>query len=251
MPQLETLDIAFRYPVANRDVQRELLRRPRMTQVTLPKLCWFAFKGASAYLEALLLCMMAPRLASVQVIFFNQLSFSLPHLQTFLNTAENLRFGSAKLVFMPHGVSMSVYPHEGARMYAMSVDVRCGHVDWQVASSAQIFSVLREALSTVEDLTLEYRRRVVSSEWRNEADRTQWRDLLRPFNNVKTLRMNPGLVDQLSHSLQLDDGESPTELLPELKELSYSPFSLSSIHSFIPFIDARRIAGRPVTLIRR
>ncbi|KAH9953962.1 hypothetical protein BC827DRAFT_1387019, partial [Russula dissimulans] len=88
MPQLETLGITFRSPVANHDVQRELLRRPRMTQVTLPNLCWFGFKGASAYLEALLPCMMTPRLAKLQVMFFNQLSFSLPRLQTFLNTAE-------------------------------------------------------------------------------------------------------------------------------------------------------------------
>jgi len=184
-------------------------------------------------------------------MFFNQLSFSLPRLQTFLNTVENLRFGSAKLTFMRDRVSVSVYPYKGARTYAMYMSVRCGHLDWQVASLAQIFSVLRTALSTVEDLTLEYWRRVVSTEWRNGADRTQWRDLLRPFNNVKTLRMESWLVNQLSQSLQLDDGESLMELLPELKELSYSSFTLPGIHAFTSFIDARRIAGHPVTLIHR
>ncbi|KAH9955737.1 hypothetical protein BC827DRAFT_1158090 [Russula dissimulans] len=240
MPQLETLGTTYRSFVADRDVQREL-RRPRMTQ--------FAFKGASAYLEALLPCMMAPRLAKLRIVFFNQLTFPLPHLQTFLNTAENLRFGSAKLMFMQDRASMSVYPYKGARMYALNMNIGYGHLDWQVASLAQISSMLREALSTVEDLTLEYGCWILSSEWRNEPDRTQWRDLLRPFNNVKTLRMDTMLVDPLSHSLRLDDGESPMEVLPELKELSYSPLYLSGIHAFTPFIDARRIAGHPVTQI--
>jgi hypothetical protein len=38
MPQLETLGIAFHSPVLNRDVKRELLRRPLTTHVTLPSL---------------------------------------------------------------------------------------------------------------------------------------------------------------------------------------------------------------------
>jgi len=182
-------------------------------------------------------------------MFFNQLSFSLPRLQTFLNTVENLRFGSAKLTFMRDRVSVSVYPYKGARTYAMYMSVRCGHLDWQVASLAQILSVLRTALSTVEDITLESRGRNMSSEWREEADHTQWRDLLGSFGNVKTLRVRTGLVRKLARSLRSDDGESPVELLPELKELSYSP--LCDINAFTSFIDARCIAGRPVTLVRR
>jgi len=54
MPQLEALGITFRSPVRNLDVKRDLLRRPPMTHVTLPNLGLFWFKGASAYLEALL-----------------------------------------------------------------------------------------------------------------------------------------------------------------------------------------------------
>jgi len=119
--------------------------------------------------------------------------------------------------------------------------------DWQVASTAQIFSVLRSAFSAVEDLTLEYWRYDVSSESHNEADRTQWRDLLRSFTNVKTLRVGFRLISRLSHSLQLEDGESPLELLPELKELSYSDHHDDA---FTAFIDARRIASRPVTVVR-
>src|SRR5712675_2443311 len=70
MPQLETLGIAFHSPVPNRDVKQELLHKPLTTHATLPNLRWFVFKGASAYLEALLSCMTAPLLAKLQVGFF-------------------------------------------------------------------------------------------------------------------------------------------------------------------------------------
>jgi len=248
MPQLETLGISFHSPVPNRDVKRELLRRPLTTHATLPNLRWFGFKGASAYLEALLPCMTAPLLAKLQVTFFNQVTFHLPRLLQFLNTAENLRFSSATLIFREEWFSVIVYPNKEARMYALCIEVFCLHLDWQVASTAQIFSVLRSAFSAVENLTLEYRWYGVS-EWRNEADRTQWRDLLRSFSNVKTLRLDFELVDQLSRSLQLEDGESAMELLPELKELSYSDRRKFD-SAFTSFIDARQIAGHPLTVAR-
>jgi len=250
MPQLEILRIVFDSPVPNRDVRRELLRRPRTTQVTLPNLRSFGFKGASAYLEALLPCMTAPLLATLRVLFFNQLTFHLPRLLDFLGTAANLRFSSATLIFQENKISIWVYPNKEARMYALYMDVGCRHLDWQVASAAQIFRVLRSALSAVEDLTLEYWKYGVSSGWRNEAGRTQWRDLLRSFTNVKTLQVDFKLVDQLSRSLRLEDGESPVELLPELKELSYHTLPKFD-DAFTAFIDARRIAGRPVTVGRR
>jgi len=241
MPQIETLGITFHSPFPNRDVEWELLRRPRMTQVTLPNLSWFAFGGASAYLDALLSCITAPRLAKLRVIFFHQLTFRLPHLVEFLNTAASLRFRRARLSFEEDQVSMWVYPDTKAETYALCVEVGCRQFDWQVASTAEILRVLRVPFSAVEDLALDG----VSSVPRDVV-RTQWHDLLRLFSNVQTLQVESGLVEQLSRSLQLDDGESPMELLPALKQLVY-PRHLH-ILAFTQFIDARRIAGRPVTL---
>ena len=63
-----------------------------------------------------------------------------------------------------------------------------------------------------------------SSEEHNEVDRTELCKLLRSFSNVKTVRIDNGLVEELFRSLQLDDddGDLPLELLPELQELTYS-----------------------------
>ena len=106
--------------------------------------------------------------------------------------------------------------------------------------SSQIFSV-------VEYLTLAHRVHSQSSEEHNEVDRTEWRKLLRSFSNVKTLRIDDGLVRELSRCLQLEDGEHPLELLPELQELRY-PGSSDADDAFTSFIDARQNTDRPVIL---
>jgi hypothetical protein len=102
--------------------------------------------------------------------------------------------------------------------------------------------------SAVEHLTLEHEVHSQSSEEHNEVDRTEWRKLLRPFSNVKTLRIDNGLVEELSRCLQLEDGELPLELLPELQELTYFG-SGDTGDAFTSFIDARQNAGRPITLV--
>jgi hypothetical protein len=49
MPQLESLEIAFTFPVPNRAVQRQLTQTPITTHITLPNLRRFGFRGVSAY----------------------------------------------------------------------------------------------------------------------------------------------------------------------------------------------------------
>jgi hypothetical protein len=64
---------------------------------------------------------------------------------------------------------------------------------------------------------------------------------------VKSLRIDDGLVKELSRCLPSEDGEHPLELLPELQELTYIG-SGSADDAFTSFIDMRQNAGRPVAL---
>ncbi|KAH9981783.1 hypothetical protein BJV74DRAFT_65378 [Russula compacta] len=116
MPQLETLGITFHSPVPNRDVKMELLDTPIITHVTLPNLRWFGFKGASAYLEALLPGITTPLLEKLQILYFNQLTFSATCLLEFMSSIENFRFSSARFEFYDAGVAVGVYPREGAKI---------------------------------------------------------------------------------------------------------------------------------------
>ena len=253
MPQLELLAIGFHSPVPNREVEIQLLDTPTMTHITLPNLRWFLFEGVSIYLEALLPRMTTPLLKQLEIIFFNQLTFPVPHLLQFIDTRENLRFHSAVFRFSPRGLTMQVYPQNGAKIYALGMKVLCTCLGWQVASAAQIYDALRTAFSAVEHITLHYGSGFTLLEHQqNPANRSQWRELLRSFGNLKTLCVvDNDLVTQVSHCLRPDDEGPPMELLPELKELEYEFFSSGDAGDvFTSFIDSREKAGHPITLTR-
>jgi hypothetical protein len=250
MPQLEILVIFFHFAVPNRDVERQLMRAPITTHVTLPNLRLFVFQAVGAYSEAVLSRITAPRLENFRICYPKQLTFSVPELLQFMGRTENLRFDRATFNFSSERIYVDLYPPEtNMPVYAFSVIVDCWHLDWQVSSVAQILNAFSQIFSTVEDLILAHEVHSRSSEEHNEVDRTDWRKLLRSFSNVKTLRVHRGLVEELSRCLRLDDGEHPLELLPELQELTYSG-SGNAGDAFTPFIDVRRNAGRPVTLIK-
>jgi hypothetical protein len=250
MPQLETLFISFIFPDRSHHVEGQLTHTAITMPVTLPNLLVFRFRGVTAYLEALLYRISAPRLERLAISFFNQLLFSVPHLLHFVDTTGNLRFKSAKFEFSEDNVDVKLYPHLEAKMCAFSFAVNCCHLDWQVSSAAQVFNALSPVFSAVEHLTFKHIEHFRSSEEHNEVDPTEWRKLLGSFRNVKTLHIATGLVQELSHCLQLDDGELPLGLLPDLQELTYSG-SGDTGNTFTSFINARQDAGRPITLARR
>ena len=248
MPQLETLLTLFSFTIPNRDIEGQLTHMPIITPVTLPNLHRFFFLGVSAYLEALIDRITAPRLEKLDIDFFHQPMFSVPRLLQFLSTREDLQFERAKFWFDDERVYVEVYPCGESETYALSINVDFCHLDWQVTSMAQISDSLSQLFSAVEHLAFEHKMHSQSSEEHDEVDLTEWRKLLRSFGNVKTLRIDDGLVEQLSRCLRLDDRELPLELLPELHELTYSGSGKSG-DAFTSFINARQDAGRPITLV--
>ena len=250
MPQLETLIIYFKSSTPNRDVERQLAQMPILAPITIPNLRRFNFRGVNPYLEALVHRITTPRLEKLTIEFFNQLTFSVPRLLRFIDAVENLRFGNAVLTFSNKGVDAVVYPNGETKVYSLDILVNCWHLDWQVSSMAQISNSLSQIFSAVVRLVLQHRVHNGSSEEHNEVDRTEWRKLLRPFRNVKTLCIRNVVVKDLSRWLESEDGEPPLELLPDLQEIEYYGRGDTG-NAFASFIDARRNAGRPVTVVRR
>jgi len=183
-------------------------------------------------------------------MFFHEVAFFVPRLLQFINTTENLRIDSAGFGFSDENFVSAFCLREEFEMYAVSILVECGHLDWQVSSAAQIFNSLGQIFSAVEHLNFEHKVHTQSSEEHNQVNRNEWRKLLRPFGNVKTLQIGDGLVEDLSRCLELEDGERPLALLPDLQELKYFGRS-DTCDVFTSFIDARQNADRPVHLFRR
>ena len=246
LTKLQQLLITSSSPVPNREIEGYMSRMPNITHTTLPNLRSFGFRGVSDHL-AFLSHMNAPLLETLNLSFFNQLSFSVPHLLQFVTTTENLRASSVRLFFHHKAITVFMYPSVTAPRHTLSISVGCDHLDWQVSSMAQIFNVLGPFFSAVVDLTLDYRGNTLSSEWHNQVDRTQWRKLLGSFRNVETLCVHDGLVKELSHCLALD-GEPPLEIIPELKTL-VCPVGSRDHKTFAAFVHDREVAGLPINLI--
>ena len=249
MPRLEVLIIFPFVHVSNSNVERQLVCTPITTNITLPNLRTFTFQAVSSYSEAVLSRITASHLQLFEICYFEQLTYFIPQLLQFMGRIENLRFDSAEffcgervyVVVNPPGINL---PSADFSIYVWSWSPNS-----QVSSMAQILNTFRQMFSTVEHLCLGYKDDSRSSEEDNEVDRAEWRNLLRSFSNVKTLRIDDMLVGELSRCLRLEDGESPLELLPELQELTYSGRGNTN-DAFTPFIDARKSTDRPVTLYR-
>ena len=249
MPQLETLTVYFNFPIPNRDVVRQLTHAPIIALVTLPNLHCFQFHGVGTYFEALVHWIATPRIKKLTVELFDRPPFYFPRLLQLMNTAENLSFHGAYLRFFDDRVVTTVYPHRDiweADVYALEIRVICWQLDLQLSFMERIVNSLSQIFSVVEHLELAH---YVPGQSPGEVNRTLWRRLLGPFSNVKTLRIDNGIVKYLSRCLRLDDGEPPLEVLPELKELTYCGRGDTG-DAFTSLIDARQNVGRPVTLVR-
>lgn len=250
MPQLEMLMINFTFPVPNHDMGQQAIHTPIATSVTHPNLRLFLLQGDGAYLEEVICQITTPRLEGLQIELLNELTFSLPCLLHFIDTTKSLRFDTAEFIFSDDQVSVEMSLRD-SETYAIHIHVICCHLDRQVSSVAHIFNTFGKVFISVEHLALKSSR--PSRE--NDVNRTEWRKILRSFNNVKALYVDDKSIGYLSHCLRFDGREDPLELLPELQEFTYSGHGHhdagdSDELTFAAFIDARRNVGRPVTMIR-
>jgi hypothetical protein len=247
IPQLETLWIDFDPMCFGQYVDPDLTHIHNATPISLLNLRYYNFSGSNAYSEALLSRIIAPHLEVVSISFWEKRSLSVSCLLEFMGTSEDLRLGSASLSFDGGGARLVVYPNRTSRVSVFSMFIG-GGPGRRVSNAAQVLTSLSPLFSSVVYLSLDYKGDDSLPELQNEADPADWRVLLRSFHNVTVLFVIERVVGKLSRSLQLDDGESPDDLLPELKQIIYHPGD-DNADAFKEFVDARQNAGRPLTLV--
>jgi hypothetical protein len=247
MVQLERMGISFKSARPNHEVEKQLNQTPTVAQVTLPNLRGFVFRGTATYLEGLVARISAPSLSTFHVGLFNQFFLTVPCLLEFIQTSENLRFTAVQIAF--HALDVSLHGVTRGWDTPLTLRIRCGDLDWQVASAVQFFDTLSPILSIVEQVTFSYEEHNQSSEWHNNIDQRQWRELLRLFTSAKAIRVQDNLVSKIFHSLSCGDGEPPLELLPNLEEIAYSGGSDAwDTFEFRVFLNERQKADHPISL---
>ncbi|KAH9053803.1 hypothetical protein EDB87DRAFT_1649550 [Lactarius vividus] len=258
LPQLKELTIGFSIPIPRPNAEGELLSTRQGTPVTLPKLRTLGFQGVSAYLECLIAQIRAPLLERLDIALFNQIAFTLPHLSQFI-IKEQIKLESARINFRQDAVSIIVDHRHIAEGYNELLDdghfvlrVLCKQLDWQIDCAAQVCNALMFALSGVEDLALDFHKQVMPTEWQNgEIDGSTWHELLRPFVGAKRFYIYETLSKELSRALQVDEIGLDPGFLPSLRELTSFFKGPRSYGLFDSFIQARQVAGRPVSLSLR
>ncbi|KAH9059700.1 hypothetical protein EDB87DRAFT_1621104 [Lactarius vividus] len=123
--------------------------------------------------------------------------------------------------------------------------------DWQIDCAAQICSALMPALPDVQKLRLDFDGGVMPTKWKNgEIDGTTWHELLRSFIGVNELCICAALSEEVSRALEVGEAGLDPELLPSLQEIEFEFYGKMADKLSGSFIHARRVAGRPVTLVK-
>jgi hypothetical protein len=251
MLQLEELSIDSHTPLPNRDIETQSLQTPSITQkITLPNLRRLVFRGTTTNLEDLVARISAPSLNSLRVYLFHWfgLTNTIPHLLQFMQTSENLTFNAVHVTFNAVAVSLHAVPWNLGSESPLMLVINFGYPDlqnlhWQIVSATQLFGTLSPVLSVVEKVTFSYQEHNRSSEHHNNIDQSQWRELLRPFVNVKTIRIQDDVISNVFHSLPYDD----VELLPNLEEVEYSEES-DARDTLTTFLNEQQVVDHPVSL---
>jgi hypothetical protein len=246
LPHLEDFYISFSIPIPRPSNERELLGE-QGAPVTLPGLKILRFRGVSAYLESLVAQIRVPFLEELDITLFNQIAFGLPHLSHLISITEGFKLPEAEIHFYRDNVSVTTTPLDLLPFRKIFLlRVLCKELDWQIDCAAQICSALIPALSCVEKLMLYGDFMKIPTEFQNGAiDDTTWHELLRPLVGVKEIRIDNGLLEELSRALQMDEVLAlDPGFLPNLQIISGrdNPFSL--------FIDTRQVVDRPVQFLR-
>jgi hypothetical protein len=247
LPQLKELSMHFSIPIPRPSAERELLGE-QGTPVTLPSLKKLQFRGVSVYLESLVAQIRAPLLEQLDITLFNQIAFALPHLSHLINSTEVLKLPAATVHFGYDEVSVAKTHHSsaGSDVGRFFLSVMCKQLDWQVDCAAQICNALIPMLSGVENFTLQCAIIFpIPTELQNDGiDSTTWHDLLRLFIGVKELHIYPGLLEELSRALQVDEVGLDPGFLPNLRSIT------ATDNLFTSFVNTRRGTGRPVQFLK-
>ena len=248
---LELLCLRFQYPRPRPALESRRPPLPPLTRSILPSLTKLRFKGASEYLEEILVRIDVPRLDKLHITFFNQIIFDTPQLFQFISRTPTLRAPKEGHIAFTSKAIFVRFPSQTSEYGVFSVQIQCRASDWQLSSLEQVCTSHLPHLSALEDLyILEVTYWPIN--WREDVENTLWLELLHPFSTVKNLYLCEEFMPRIAPALQELVGGRTTEVLPTLENIFLEGFQPSGpLHEGIErFVAARRLTSHPVAVSR-
>ena len=215
------------------------------TRIVLPALTFLGFRGASEYLEDLVARTDTPRLASIQIKYFNQLVFQVSQLFRFIGRTQIIEQAMDALVYStPSEIRLSLrsgpWEHRRTSLY---LHISCRGLDWQVMHLAEVLSQSFAVLPNVHHLSIF--ERGLPPRWQDEMDDIEWSAHFCQFTALETLRVSGQQRGHVAHTLNNVTVEMVPDILPALRLLFFEdgPVGVEK------FITARQLAGLPPVAI--
>ena len=241
--RLNSLSIGFQSSTSRPDQSASIRRRaaPPMRVVFLA-LTNFEFLGASEYSEDLVARIDAPRLAFIQIKYFNQLAYQVPQLFRFIGRTQIIEQAMDAVVDPTTSyISLCLYsgPAEHRRL-SLYLHISCRGLDLQVSHLAEVLSQSYAVLLTVDHLYI--LERDLPPRWQGEMDDIEWLALFRQFTALETLAVSGRQIGHVTHALNNVTIETVPEILPALRLLFLANEQAGYVEKFI---TARQLAGLP------
>ncbi|KAI0284787.1 hypothetical protein BC826DRAFT_1109557 [Russula brevipes] len=215
---------------------------PPQARPVLPALTKFSFEGPSQYLGDFVARIDTPVLSRLDVTLEDDSDFvfDIPHLSQFIGRATALKpSNAARVSFYSYSILLECPPR------GSELGIVWPSMDFEISSMTLVCNQLSPFFSLVERLVLiaEYDLHMRDG----GIESTLFLELFRPFTATQDLYVSESLVPFIAPALQEPVGEMATEVLPNLRNL----FLRRSVQEAIqPFLDSRRLSGRPIAIHR-
>ena len=233
MSQLQTLSLSFlsAAPRSAGDRVPSPIQTPCDSErAELPMLEELAYRGPPTYLDALLAKFRAaPRMRKIHLTLFNQLTFSIPHVASFIHAGTvyyesptlalvDFYESAACLTAIPtrptalQRLRSSSRPHSSSSEMEISIRVPCERLDYQLSALAAICGALARTLCPIAELMIGFYARELPPQYSappyhddhdhdDAIDVALWLALLAPFRGARTLRVDAALGAEISRAL--------------------------------------------------
>ena len=247
LTRLDFLYIEFQSSTSRPDQSVSIRTRAAPpTRVVLPALTDLRLRGASEYLEDLVARIDTPRLANIQITYFNQLVFQVPQLFRFIGRTQIIKQAMGSRVSSTSSkIRLNLFsgPAEHHRT-SLELQISCQGLDWQVSHLADVLSQSSAVLPNVHNLYIY--EEFLPPRWEGEMDDIEWLALFRQFTALETLHISNQHTKHVAHTLNNVAVEMVSEILPALRLLFLEDEPAGRVEKFI---TARQLAGLPPVAI--